>query len=290
MKKLLLLSVVFICLGLDATAQEEFDNKLSAVSNDIATKLNNKGIKTVAVSTFTNLDGQVTHLGKYIAEEFSVNLSNSSGSFALMDRNHLQQILAEHKLKSDGLIDPATAKELGKWVNVDAIVIGTIEVLTEKVRLVVKVLDIKTTFIIGASRGDLPMTPSIIKIINSSSSTPEITKPVEPTPGTGGGTQASKNKNCQAADTGDICFQNNTNREYNVVIVLDLNKEYDIVWGGTNNKYINLKSGEKKYFYDLKSGSHSYMVSEPVISGYPKPYTYGAIYIEQCQSKTFDIK
>lgn len=292
MRKLFLFSFVFMCLVLDATAQEEFDNKLSAVSNDIATKLNNKGIKTVAVSTFTNLDGQVTHLGKYIAEEFSVNLSNATGGFALMDRNHFQQILAEHKLKSDGLTDPATAKELGKWVNVDAIVIGTIEVLTEKIRLVVKVLDIKTTFIIGASRGDLPNTPSITKIISSTSTPPETSKPEGVNTSNRNnngrplgsnesyGTQ-TVNKACQTNNTGDYGFTNNTRMDYNVAI----DRKFDVFASG---KTINVKAGETKWFYDLKSGPHSFNITEQDNSY--KYYTFGDIYVEQCQAKIFEIK
>ena len=65
-----------------------------------------------------------------------------------------------------GLIDPATARKLGKIAGVDAILTGTITPFGDEVRLSVKVLATDTAKIICASRGNIPKTKAIGDLIN----------------------------------------------------------------------------------------------------------------------------
>src|SRR5437899_296918 len=51
------------------------------------------GKKTVAVVDFTDLQGNVTELGRYLAEEFSTALVEEPRSFDVIDRIHLKVIL-----------------------------------------------------------------------------------------------------------------------------------------------------------------------------------------------------
>jgi TolB-like protein len=124
------------------------------------------GKKTVAVVDFTDLLGNVTELGRFFAEEFSVSLASAGKGFEVIDRTHLKTLLAEHKLSTTGLIDPQTARKLGQIAGVEVLITGSITSFGESVRLTAKVLDINTAKIIGASSGDIPKTKAIEDLLS----------------------------------------------------------------------------------------------------------------------------
>src|SRR6267142_2693780 len=109
-----------------------------------------------------DLQGNVTELGRFLAEELSGALVNDSRGFRVIDRAHLKAILQEHKLAATGLIDPQTARQLGKIASVDTLVTGTItSAFGETVRVLVKALDVETADIIAQSSADIPKTDAI---------------------------------------------------------------------------------------------------------------------------------
>src|SRR6266849_2209770 len=136
--------------------------ELKQVSPTLAAKIAELGRKRVAVVDFTDLQGNVTELGRYLAEELSGALVNDSRGFRVIDRAHLKAVLQEHKLAATGLIDPQTARQLGKIASVDTLVTGTItSAFGETVRVLVKALDVETADIIAQSTADIPKTDAI---------------------------------------------------------------------------------------------------------------------------------
>ncbi|MFM2269705.1 MAG: hypothetical protein RL757_3146, partial [Bacteroidota bacterium] len=129
---LLLLNLI----ALNLTAQiSNFDSELEKLTSQIAQKINNKGKKKVVIWDFTDADGGTSKLGKYISEEVSISLTNAATTFQMMERQHLNTLLKENKLKSEGLIDEITAKKLGQLQGIDAIVTGNLSILDGKLRL-----------------------------------------------------------------------------------------------------------------------------------------------------------
>jgi len=143
-----------------------YEKEINNLSSSMAKKIADSGKKTIAVVDFTNLQGNVSELGRFIAEEFSTALVDTGKGFEVVDRIHLKSILKEHKLSMSGLIDPTTARKLGKIAGVDAILTGTITPFGDEVRLSVKVLATDTAKIICASRGNIPKTKAIGDLIN----------------------------------------------------------------------------------------------------------------------------
>lgn len=143
--------------------EQEIANLSAKMAESIA-----KSKKTrIAVVDFTDLHGNVTELGRFLAEEFSVALAGAGQGFEIMDRTHLQTILKQHKLAATGLIDPATAQQLGKIAGVDALITGTITPLGENVRLAIKILDAETAKVIGGNTGNIPATEAIQTLLKS---------------------------------------------------------------------------------------------------------------------------
>lgn len=155
---LILYIAVVLCVILPAFC---YERELNEISNRIGDQVAKVGKTRVAVVDFTDLQGNVTELGRFLAEELSIALSESAKGFRVIDRTHLRTILQEHKLAATGIIDPQTAKRLGEIAGVDALVTGTVTPFGDSIRLSVKTLDVSTAEIVGASSVDIPRTKAI---------------------------------------------------------------------------------------------------------------------------------
>jgi TolB-like protein len=131
---------------------QDIDSQLSNMATNLAAQINSQGKKKVAVLDFTDLQGGSTELGKYIAEQLTVNLVMGKKDFSVLDRANLKSILAEHKLTSEGLVDPENAKKLGMFAGVDALVLGTIIPKGQNISLNAKIITTDTAEIVGAAR------------------------------------------------------------------------------------------------------------------------------------------
>jgi hypothetical protein len=135
---------------LGTVSGQPFEQEIQNVSSKLGRSLAAKGYKKVAVSDFTDLEGRPTELGRFIAEQLSVELVNAPG-ISVMDRAHLKSILAEHKLSAEGLVNPETAKKLGQFAGVDALIIGTITPLDESMVVTIKAISTETAEIAAAA-------------------------------------------------------------------------------------------------------------------------------------------
>jgi len=144
-----------------ATAQD-----MKPLSTALAKSITASGRKTVAVVDFTDLQGNVNELGRFLAEDLSVDLVSDAKGFEVIDRTHLKSILQEHRLATTGLIDPQTARKLGEIAGVDALVTGTMTPFGDSVRLSAKVLDTATAKTIAASTAEVPKTKAIEELLS----------------------------------------------------------------------------------------------------------------------------
>lgn len=144
-----------------------FEKEIRELSASLAENIKKTGKSRIAVVDFTDLQGNVTELGRFIAEEFAVALLGNGQGFEIVDRTHLQALIKENRLSATGLIDPATAQKLGQIAGVDALVTGTITPFGESVRLSVKILDAKSAKLIGANAGNIPATEAIKTLLSS---------------------------------------------------------------------------------------------------------------------------
>lgn len=164
-------------------ALEAAQKEIKTLSISMAEKIANSGKKKIAVVDFLDLQGNITELGRYLAEEFSVGLAGANKGFEVIDRTYLKSILKEHKLSLTGLIDPATVKKFGRISGADAIVIGLTTPLGDIVRVTVKVLDTETARVIIASATNIENTSAINNLLASKIATPVIVERPSSVPG-----------------------------------------------------------------------------------------------------------
>jgi len=142
-----------------------YEEEIKDISTNMAKDIADAGKKTIAVADFTDLQGNVTELGRFLAEEFSVALAGAGTRFEVVDRIHLKSIIMEHKLSATGMIDPKTARKLGKIAGVQALITGTVTPFGDNVRITVKILDTETAKIIGASTANIAKTKAIEELL-----------------------------------------------------------------------------------------------------------------------------
>jgi len=167
MRKLffIIITVIFF-FALNSIPSFPYEKEIKNLSSTMGENISKAGMRKIAVVDFVDLQGNITELGRFVAEELSVALAGSRKGFRLVDRVHLKAILKEHKLVITGIVDPTTAKKLGQISGADALVTGTITPFGDSVRLAAKVLDTASGDIIDASSTDIAKTKAIEELLS----------------------------------------------------------------------------------------------------------------------------
>ncbi len=161
--------VFAVCMALSrpaSAAGQSYDQQVRTLCASITDKLVAANKKSIAVVDFTDLDGNVMRLGRFLAEEVSVALASQAKGFEVIERNQLKVILQEHKLSASGIIDPQTARQLGRIAGAEAIVTGSLTPFGDSVRMSVKVLDADTARMLAAATTDIPKTKAIEELLS----------------------------------------------------------------------------------------------------------------------------
>lgn len=164
-----------------AAAAMGYQQQMQTAAGRIGESMTKTGKKTVAVVDFTDLQGNATELGRFLAEQLSVALSSANGTYEVIDRNHLRAILQEHKLSATGLIDPLTARKVGQMAGAECLVSGSITPFSESVNLSVKLLDTNTAKILGGLTVDIPRTSTINELLARGISAQLVSETPSPT-------------------------------------------------------------------------------------------------------------
>ena len=183
---ILAFSLFFALSAPSHSYQEELNQMSQGITKDII----KSGKKRVAVVDFTDLKGGTTELGRFIAEELSVDLTRNSQKYEVIDRGHLKSILTEHKFELSGLVDAQTVKELGKIAGVDLLVTGMLTPFGDSIRISCKILNTASAKVIGARKTEIAKTRSIENMLahgidsgdKPSSAPPPKFEPREPAP------------------------------------------------------------------------------------------------------------
>jgi TolB-like protein len=198
-------SVLLVCcLGTVGIARaQSLDNGIAGLAERIGKALVAKGSKNVAAVDFTDLEGQPTELGRFLAEQLTVEIVAGS-SLTMVDRANIKQILAEHKLTVEGLVDPANAKKLGEFAGVDTILVGNITEVDDGYRLTVKAISTSTAQIVTAGWINFKKTSATQDIANRGLSSAEDSNTGSGTMGTSSGVSARKESPIAVRDLGSM--------------------------------------------------------------------------------------
>ena len=142
-----------------------YEREIANLSSILSADMMKTGKKTIAVVDFTDLQGHVNELGRFLAEEMSGNLTSQSKGFDVLDRNHIKRIMEEQQLSLSGLMDPRAMKKIGKLAGTDIIITGTITPFGDSIRVACKAIDTETGKVTGSARGNIAKTATIADLL-----------------------------------------------------------------------------------------------------------------------------
>jgi hypothetical protein len=271
-------TLLFLILFIPSSSfSQQLDKAIQSAAKDIARKVSKKNRIHLALADFLNNAGKYDPLTKYITEQTEIELINSDYGLQLIDRKHIKQLLDEHHLQSQGLIDESTAKSAISFIKVDGWVVGEITSLGESIKISIKIIDITTSEILAASTTDYISDPVAKKIMEAAEQQNE-----------------PKNKECSEKNLGDYCFSNNSSFAKTYSSTASVKLCY-----GNNCQTIIVSPGESQCVYNMPCGIYTYYIlfdklgpslPRPTYSGAATYQYTGQIKVEQCKSKNYIIR
>lgn len=152
----LLLASMLVALLFAHTARA-YEAELRAAAAKLVLQLENAGQKSGTVLDFTDLQGQGTELGRFLAQELSDQLVTAASAISFVDRANLQHLLRENKLSMEGLVSPETSRKLGNVIGIDTVIFGTVTPIGKSVRLSIRAVAVETGKIVASQSATVPM-------------------------------------------------------------------------------------------------------------------------------------
>ncbi len=100
-----------------------------------------------------NEEARKDSLGKIFTEVLTTSFFKSE-AFKIIEREQLQKILKELELTQSGIIDTSNAKQIGKMVGANAIVIGSVTKIGNDMRLDARIIDVESGIILTAEKSE----------------------------------------------------------------------------------------------------------------------------------------
>jgi TolB-like protein len=269
MKKLTLL----FFLTTSTLFAQTFDKDLEQVAKRMAAKLSVKNNLSIAVYPFYNNKKKKTDLSTLVSEDFTNYLNNYNSKFKIIDRVYMEQMMDEHRLNDEGLIDPSTAKQFGMIIAADVYITGKVHLFANNIRLNLVAINTQTGERVCSEYKKLPLDYDIAEFIGV-----DIKKRDDKA-----NLYKSSNPNCDSEKVGDYCFINKQRQSLNVKIS---NVDRMVSFYRT----ITVTPGEKKCFNNLPTKyTYRYIAMKNVILiGDPMPQ--GEFTIKVCRSNFVILK
>lgn len=125
----------------------DFDKLAAALSR--AAKA--RGRQRVAVLPFQVIGGRGSSSGRIVSERL-VGPLTEEGSVEVVERAMLESVMREQQLQFSGAVDARSVKELGKILNVDALIMGTVIALkNDRVEINARLIDAESARVLFAS-------------------------------------------------------------------------------------------------------------------------------------------
>jgi TolB-like protein len=164
----LYLSLVFFilttCINVHAAASLE--DGVNQLADQISKSMLEKQSKKIAIIDFSDLNGNVTALGQFLAEELTTQLFLlAPGKFEVVERRQLLRLQEELALNQKGFIEEKSLKKMGQMLGVDAIVTGSMTDLGNTVKINARLIGVESARVFAVAAADIPKTGPVTNLI-----------------------------------------------------------------------------------------------------------------------------
>ncbi len=150
----------FLCFGFKVTfAVSNIEEGVKSLAEQISKNMKEKQKQKIAVIDFSDLNGNVTALGQFIAEELTTQLFiTAPGNFEVVERRQLLKLEEELALGQMGFIEEKGIKKMGQVLGVDAIVTGSMTDLGNTVKINARMIAVESAKVFAVAATDIPKT------------------------------------------------------------------------------------------------------------------------------------
>lgn len=183
------LASLLLLASFQTKAAENMDAAVLAIAKKFAESRAGKGEPIrIAVTAFVQSDRKTTQFTNLLMIALTGKMvQEGEGVFRVIERAQLETALAEIQLSDVPIFDRDTAQELGKFLGVDALIVGEITPLSDIVRLDARMIDVETIETVEQAYQWVPLTPTIQRQLESIAimSRPRVGSGNEPDPRNG---------------------------------------------------------------------------------------------------------
>jgi len=129
---------------------QSLEVQLANLTDQIVVSLSQKQKSKIAVVEFSDINGEISQFGRYVAEELITRLYRT-GKFDVIERQLLNKVMAEHRLNLSGVVDPESAREIGNILGADAIATGSVTDLGTTVKINARLISTETGQLISVA-------------------------------------------------------------------------------------------------------------------------------------------
>jgi TolB-like protein len=146
----------------------ELDMAIDNLTDQIIKNISEQDKQKIAIIEFADLNGKVTQFGKYLSEELITRIYRTK-KFSVVERQLLNKVIREQQLSVSGMVDPGSAREIGRILGVDAIVSGTVTDLGDKLKINARIISTESGEIFGVAATSLEKSPVVMNLMGESS-------------------------------------------------------------------------------------------------------------------------
>ena len=153
-----------------AISDISLDSQLDKLAREICSNLPQQAKSKIAVIDFPDLNGNVTDLGKFLAEELTTKLF-TSGKYQVIERRLIEKLLKEQQLSMTGAIDEKTAMKVGLLLGVDVLATGTTADLGSNIKINARTISVEKGSVLSVASVMIPKNDQV-EILMGKSITP----------------------------------------------------------------------------------------------------------------------
>lgn len=170
MKKLRVVSFLYIFLLVfschEVFAASNLEEGVNQLAGQISKSMQEKQSRKIAIIDFSDLNGRVTALGQFLAEELTTQLFMiAPGKFEVVERRQLLKLQEELALGQKGLIEEKSIKKMGRILGVDAIVTGSMTDLGNTVKINARLIGVESAKVFAVAATDIPKTGMVADLM-----------------------------------------------------------------------------------------------------------------------------
>lgn len=167
-KKLGFVCILLLLMAWGAQPSRAYQQDITKLATDLAARIQAAGHTRVTVVDFGDLDGKPNKLGKFLAQQLQLALTEPERKLVVIDQSHLPKLFDQIKLLSEGLLDPETGRKLGKIAGTEVLVFGTVMSSSMTIRVDARAIDLQTANMIVGKSTNLARMGLLSKLANES--------------------------------------------------------------------------------------------------------------------------